>query len=111
MFACYVALCHGDAYLRLAELARFLEGVCHRISYPHVGKMEIVDDCSRLLTSDEHLNDHVLHLWCHMLRVFLVELSFCYATINFAQVVSKIVLRSLRLGTILYHLRLVLQYL
>ena len=43
----------------------------------------------KLKSSENHLNDHVLHLQYHMLQFFLVDLSFCYSSIDFDQRMSK----------------------
>ena len=76
MFTSYVALRHRDAYPRIAELLPFLEGVCQKIAFPHFGKMEMVEEHCKLLTSDDNLKDHVLHLHYQMLHVFLVWILF-----------------------------------
>ena len=78
MFAGYVALRHRDAYPRLIELPRFLESVCQEMSFPHIGKLEMVEEYCKLLTSDDKLRDHVLHLHYQMFHVFSGNLSLCY---------------------------------
>ena len=70
MFTDYVELRHRDAYPRLTALPRFLEGVCQKVSFPHIGKMEMVYEHCKVLASDDHLRDHVLHVHYHMFHVF-----------------------------------------
>ena len=72
MFTGYVELRERDAYPQLSELPHFLKKACRRFSYPHIGKIEMVKDDSKLLTSKNHLNDHVLHVIYHMLHFFLI---------------------------------------
>ena len=90
MFSGYVVLRHRDAYPKMTELPYFLEQACRKASYPYIGKMEMVKDDSKLKSSENHLNDHVLHLQYHMLQFFLMDLSFCYASMHFDQRMSKV---------------------
>ena len=90
MFSGHVVLRQRDAYPKMTELPYFLEQACRKASYPYIGKMEMVKDDSKLKSSENHLNDHVLHLQYHMLQFFLMDLSFCYASMHFDQRMSKV---------------------
>ena len=52
MFTSYVQLRHRKAYPKMTELTHFMGGVGKQISFPYIGKMDMVEDKGNLLTSD-----------------------------------------------------------
>ena len=76
MFTGHIDLRQRSAFPRMAELPFFIRRVCREMSFPYVGEMEMEKDFGKLRTSDDHLNDHVLHVNYKMLYVFSEDLCF-----------------------------------
>ena len=67
MFTGYIELRNRSAYPQMDELPYLLERTCREMSFPHVGKIQFKQDYGKLRTSQNHLNDHVLHVNYEML--------------------------------------------
>ena len=63
-FTGHVELMPRRRYPPLEELPEHLEQACLQFLYPYVGTCVAEKNCNKLLTSNNHLNDHVLRVRC-----------------------------------------------
>ena len=63
-FTGYIELRQRVAYPRLGALPDFIKQACRHQTWPFVGEFEVVRDHGKLHTTENHLNDHVLHIRC-----------------------------------------------